>query len=116
MSSVEKTTTPVAPVPKSYDSDEKVQHAVYPASAGSDAHDVTTHEVTHEAHKGPKKNIFQRFWFWCTDRDYHVWIMSLGFTLLFISYPIQGVQTIREFVVVLWMCGGWHGMWQECGG
>jgi endo-beta-N-acetylglucosaminidase D len=32
---------------------------------------------------------------WIQDRDYHVWLMSFGFTVLFTSYPIQGVQTIR---------------------
>lgn len=40
-------------------------------------------------------SIFYKFKYWVQDRDVHVWIMSLGFMLLFTSYPIQGVQTIR---------------------
>ncbi|BEJ17749.1 hypothetical protein CspHIS471_0700170 [Cutaneotrichosporon sp. HIS471] len=43
----------------------------------------------------PDNSLLGRFKHWIRDRDYHVWVMSLGFLLLFTSYPIQGVQTIR---------------------
>lgn len=40
-------------------------------------------------------SILDRASHWIQDRDYHVWLMSFCFLLLFTSYPIQGVQTIR---------------------
>lgn len=50
--------------------------------------------VVKEASEVPKTYL-QKAAFWVADRDGHVWLMSLGFMLLFTAYPIQGVQTIR---------------------
>lgn len=81
------TPVPLAtPGAESFDS-EKEHKTVSPS------HEVAVHEVQHKS----GLTTLQRFRHWITDRDYHVWVMSLGFTLLFISYPIQGVQTIRRW-------------------
>ncbi|KAI8817486.1 uncharacterized protein EV422DRAFT_226686 [Fimicolochytrium jonesii] len=77
-------------------------HEEYPTST-TPTPTKTIHD-SHSAHqerRDPKKppggplSSFAGFKYWVQDRDYHVWVMSLGFMLLFTSYPIQGLQTIR---------------------
>ncbi|KAL1411269.1 hypothetical protein Q8F55_002220 [Vanrija albida] len=72
-----------------------------PASTADDAKSRPSHDAAPElayadhTYHTPAKWSWAAVKHWITDRDVHVWWMSFGFTLLFTSYPIQGVQTIR---------------------